>query len=239
MKRADLGCFVSVISHRRPDTVAKMTEIVGPATWFVGDAEDRDMYAQPVEASGGQLSVSGKLCPSRNAALRAAWAEGLPCLELSDDLQRLSVAVSKKTTVPVPLADVVGSMLEACKLTGAFLAGVAPTSNAFYFNPDRPVNTAAFIVGDLILVRPCDLFFDEQLRLKEDYDYTLQHLSKHGCVARVNSVLAAFAHRTNKGGAVAYRTAEREQEAIAHLRAKWGARIRDNPRRPNEILLAL
>jgi hypothetical protein len=44
-------------------------------------------------------------------------------------------------------------------------------------------------------------------------------------------------HRANPGGAVAVRTPEVEQEAIAYLRGKWGDWIKDNPRRPNEILL--
>ena len=45
--------------------------------------------------------------------------------------------------------------------------GVAPTANAFYFNPNRPVKTAAFIVGDFIYVHPNPRFFDENLKLKE------------------------------------------------------------------------
>lgn len=94
-------------------------------------------------------------------------------------------------------------------------------------------------MGDFILVHPCKLFFDEQMKLKEDYDYTMAHIYEFGGVARCNAILAHFAHRSNAGGAVDFRTAEREQEAIAHLKKKWGAYIQDNPKRPNEILLKL
>lgn len=235
MRHKALGVFVSVISHRRPATVPRMQELLGcPVTWVVGDQVDEDAY---LSAGASAVVQGGRLCNSRNLALDLAFMDGLPCVELSDDLKTLAFAVDKKRVRPAAFEEVVLSMQAGCAVTGAHLAGVAPTANPFYYNPNQPLKTAAFIVGDLIYVRPCALRFDEGLRLKEDYDYTLQHLTQFGAVARVDSVLATFAHRTNKGGAVDFRTAEREQEAIAFLRAKWPGRIKDNPRRPDEILL--
>jgi predicted dienelactone hydrolase len=78
--------------------------------------------------------------------------------------------------------------------------------------------------------------FDTELKLKEDYDYTAQHIALHGVVARCDFIFASFKHRTNAGGAVAYRTPEVEQESIKRLQDKWGDAIRLNPRRENEIL---
>lgn len=238
MIREDLGVYLAVISHARPGNVQKMQAMVGEATWYVG-AGERQAYRQ----EGATAVVeSGGLCPSRNAALKDAWAFGVPCIELSDDLRKLQMAVpqeGKNRAVDISFEEAVSTMLEASRLYTAKLAGVAPTANAFYYNPNRPFHHRAFIVGDLILVRPCALLFDERLKLKEDYDYTLAHLSKYHVVARCNGVLATFAHRQNKGGAVDFRTPAREQEAIAILREKWGAAIKDNPRRPNEILLNL
>jgi hypothetical protein len=235
VRRDDLGCYVAIISHARPQAIAKMTELVGGATWFVGYGE------APVYAAASAVVESGKLCESRNAALKAAAAEGLPCVQLSDDLRKLELATDPKHTSKLSFAQAVGLIRDACKIAKAHLGGVAPTANAFYFNPNRPVKTAAFIVGDFIYVHPNPRFFDENLKLKEDYDYTLQHLKWVGRVARVDNVLATFAHRSNPGGAVDYRisNASAEQEAIAYLKKKWGMLIRDNPRRPNEILLNL
>jgi len=130
-------------------------------------------------------------------------------------------------------------MLYAAKTFKSNLVGVAPTANAFYYNPEKPYKTNAFIVGDMILVMPCDLRFDTNMLLKEDYDYTLKHITKYGRVIRADNILAEFAHRTNRGGAVSYRTATLEQVCIAYLKKKWGKKIRDNPRRPNEILMNL
>jgi hypothetical protein len=126
---------------------------------------------------------------------------------------------------------------EASRETGAKLAGAAPTTNLFYFKPENRLSTSSFIVGDFMLIQPCPMRFDEELRLKEDYDYTLKHLARYNVVARCNDLFAYFTHRSNGGGAVEYRTAEREQEAIARLKQAWGARIADNPKRPNEVIL--
>lgn len=227
--------FVSIISARRPDRVPAMNAHVAEATWFVAAGEG-DVY----RAAGAKHVVeSGKLCESRNAALNAAFVLGLPCLQLSDDLKRVKKAHSKTDTEQVTLISAAREMLAAGKQFGAKLCGVAPTSNPYFYNPEKPYRDRAFIVGDMILVFPCDLRFDEKMRLKEDYDYTLRHIEAFGQVLRVDNILAEFAHRSNKGGAVSYRTSELERECIAYLKKKWGKAIKDNPRRPDEILLNL
>jgi hypothetical protein len=238
MLREDLGgIFLSVVSHARPGNVEKMNSLVGEATWFVGHS-DFDAYAD----AGAVVVTSGALCESRNAALELAFHSNALCVELSDDLTRIQVAVqgtNKLVAKDVPFKEAVALVLEGMRQTGAKLGGAAPTSNPFYANVERPVHPSAFIVGDFIAVAPCDLRFDEDMTLKEDYDYTLQHLMKYGTVARRNDVLMTFLHRKNVGGAVEVRTPELEQANIAMLKAKWPQFIADNPRRPDEILLKL
>lgn len=236
MFSAALRSEVFVISAGRPATVAKMTELAGPATWVVPAAE---LEAYRGAGAPAVLADGGGLIAARNRALDMAFSQGHPCIQLSDDLGKLEEAQSPKDKRPMTLAAAVDLMRAATSAAGARLAGIAPVANAFYFNPTRPFHTAAFILGDFLYVLPSEPRFDPALRLKEDYDFTLQHLRAHGAVARCNAVLGHFKHRTNKGGACAYRTAELEQAAIAYLKAKWPGNIKDNPRRPNEILLAL
>jgi len=227
--------YIGVISHKRPKNVPKMEELCGPFTWYVG-AGEAEAY---IDAGAERVVESGGLCRSRNAILDDAFALDLPAIELSDDLRKLEIATAAKEKHDATLDDAVRLMFAAMDSTGSRLVGVAPTSNAFFFNPNKPVHTVAFVVGDLIAVRPTPLRFDEELRLKEDYDYTLQHVVKYGVIARCNSVLATFAHKTNKGGACDYRTTELEQQTIQQLRVKWPGLIKDNPRRKDEILLNL
>lgn len=227
--------YLAVISKGRPDNVAKMREVTGlPLSWYVPASEVADYVAAGADA----VVASGGLCESRNHAINDGAAEGAYTVEFSDDLTGVAYAVDKKRTEALSVPDALRMMLGALRVTHFHLAGVAPTSNPYFSDPEKRIVTHKFVVGDLIMVSPeTDLRFDEELKLKEDYDYTLQHLHTYGGVARVDSIMAVFKHRTNPGGAVAFRTAEREQQAIAYLKAKWPGDIRDNPRRENEILM--
>ena len=225
-----------VISAGRPGNVAAMTRLVGRATWLVPAAE---VKAYLLAGAPVVLDDGGGLIAARNRALDLAFASGRVCIQLSDDLRRLEEALGPKEKRPMAFADAVALMRAATRAAGAKLAGIAPVANAFYFNPARPFHTAAFILGDFMYIHPSTPRFDPSLRLKEDYDFTLQHLREYRAVARCNAILGHFAHRTNKGGACAYRTEELEQAAIAVLKTKWPGMVKDNPRRPNEILLSL
>lgn len=227
---------IAVISHKRAKNVPKVSMALGNVHWYVGAGEAEEYRAHGAEF----VTESGGLCRSRNHAMEDAFAAGKYCVEFSDDIGKVKEAYldgEKKRCRDIPIHIALDRVKKAMTDTGSYLGGVAPTANPFFWHPDKPVSTKNFIVGDFIMIKPCDLRFDEQLRLKEDYDYTLQHLQKYGSVARENGILAVFAHRTNAGGAVAYRTSKTEQEAIDYLKKKWPDNIRDNPRRPDEILM--
>jgi hypothetical protein len=230
------GCFHAVISHKRPQNVAAMGALIGNATWFVGAGE-----AQAYRDAGAEFVVEGGgLCASRNAALDHAFAIGAPCVELSDDLKKLQIAIpngQKNVAGSLSFAEAVTLMRRRLDDFGFKYGGVAPTANPYFFHANRPVSTNLFVVGDFIIVAPSEPRFDENMRLKEDYDFTLQHMRAYGGVVRSNDILASFLHRTNAGGACAVRTSALEQESIAYLKQKWPGAIRDNSRRPDEILL--
>lgn len=226
---------VSIISTGRPDNVEKMQKLVGEQVVWVTKETDRAAY---LAAGATNIVTGGDLCESRNRGLDLAIERNVFAVQLSDDLYRIDRALDKKVTASVSFDHAVNLMIETLQQTNLHLAGVSPTANAFYTDLQKPVKFEHFIVGDFIVVSPdTDLRFDPRLKLKEDYDYTLQHLHRYGGVARLDLLLPKFAHRTNKGGAVDFRTAEKEQEAISFLRSKWPDEIRDNPRRANEILM--
>lgn len=200
-------------------------------TWYVGECE-LDFY----ELEGaGHVVEAGGLMQARNHAIDDAQAQGAWSVQLSDDLYKLENA---DESTPLSVEGAAKAIVAASICQGAHYAGVAPTANKFFYSALRPISEHLFIVGDFIAISPeTPLRFDTNLRLKEDYDYTLQHLETYGTVCRCNYILASFRHRSNKGGAVSYRTPEAEQEAISYLKTKWGDNIRDNAKRPNEILM--
>lgn len=228
---------IAIVSARRPENVPLMeARFSRPQDlhWYVAEG-DHDAYAA---VAAGQVVEGGSLMDSRNLALEAAQQEELFCAQLSDDLEwiKYSPTKSRADWYDISVMSGLDVMYRSLLEVNARLAGVSPTNNPYFVNHD--INPKGFCLGDLMLVHPgSDLRFDDQLRLKEDYDFTLQHLAEHGRVARVDRVLPSFRHYSNTGGAVSYRNDEVEQATIAYLMAKWPGALRPNPKRPNEIIM--
>lgn len=228
---------LAIISHKRPENIEKMEEIVGNPErihWYVGK-NDKKAYRSAL----GEVIEVGDLCKSRNKAIQLANSEDKYCLQLSDDLKECGMVSSSGQLNKPNFTEIIKEMFKILSTTPLYLAGVAPTANLFFYNPLKPIGLKHFILGDMMLIKRNKLKFDEKLSLKEDYDYTLQHIKTYGGVLRLNYILPSFKHRVNKGGAVDIRTDEKEQQAIQYLKNKWGSCIRDNPRRKNEILLKI
>ena len=229
--------YIGIVSHLRSSNVEKMQNLVGKdVVWYVGKDEKKDY----IEAGAKNVIESGALCHSRNQVMEDSKADY--SVQLSDDLkqfEKVSVLGTKKVKTPISLNDLLEEITKQMNKYNLYLGAVSPTNNDFYYSETRPIGFRHFCLGDLHVVKKCDLRFDEKMTLKEDYDYTLQHIQKFGGVCRLNYILPTFIHRVNKGGAVAIRTAEIEQKNIKYLKGKWGGLIKDNPRRPNEILLNL
>jgi hypothetical protein len=226
---------VSIISARRPENVPLMHAYFRAPEdvwWYVADGE-ADAYRA---AGAANVVEGGGLMESRNFALEHAFAEDLHCVQLSDDLEWLRYAptTSRAHWYEIPIEQAFKKLYRGLRSVGAYLAGAAATNNPYFAK--RELNPKGFCLGDMIMVRPgCDLWFDENLRLKEDYDYTLQHLARFGRVARMERVLPSWSHRKNEGGAVAYRTSDIEQQTIQYLLSKWPGALREQHRRQDEV----
>lgn len=188
--------------------------------------------------SRGCLNVfeTGSLMNSRNAALEMAFKDNKICVQLSDDLKRVTTNKNFGAKKEVPLDDAIKELISVFnKVKGVYLMGVPPTSNDFFAKSLVSKNT--FCIGDMLFVKPNELRFDTSLTLKEDYDYTLQHLKVYGNCFRYQKYLFEFEHYKNKGGAVQYRSDDEEMKNITILKSKWGKKVRLNPKRKNEILI--
>jgi hypothetical protein len=72
--------------------------------------------------------------------------------------------------------------------------------------------------------------FDENLSLKEDYDFTLQALTNGKVIYKFKGLFYLPERVTtglkNFGGCSTYRTSEREMEQIKLMKEKWGDLIK-------------
>jgi hypothetical protein len=227
--------WLGIISARRPENVNKMLVTVGPGTWVVPQ-EEASLYEAEGAAVKAVSAPFPNLVASRNLALDLAFAEGLPCVQTDDDFVRIKRAYGKRRTEAITFDDAVELMIGRLQRAGFYHGAVAPTTNAFFVGDIT--SKTGFCIASLCVTLPCSLRFDDEMTLKEDYDYTLQHIAVYGGVVRSNDLLAEYQHYSNSGGAVEVRSTPNEQRNIAYLKAKWGKAIRDNPRRPNEILLS-
>jgi hypothetical protein len=227
-----MNAHIAIISARRPHAVKKMQEFAPNATWYVAHGESRAYE----EAGAANVIEAGSLVTARNYALEDAFDQGLPCLQLSDDLQKLQIIKLNKELGPTNLDNLLKTFDTQANWHGVKLVGVAPTTNPFFFHEKRAIQNTHFCIGDMIYVLPSTPRFDPNIYSKEDYDFTAQHIMEYDGVARLDYVFATFLHYTNAGGAVGIRNEESEQEVRRRLIAKWGSAIKLNKKRKNEIL---
>jgi len=109
--------------------------------------------------------------------------------------------VARESAVEVSL--VAAARLAAALLRlsrgAARLAGGPPTANEGLAVSTRPVSTEAFVVGDFLVIDTTSTpRFDDRFTLKEDYDFTAQHLSEYGRVLRCNKLCLEFRHYVSR-----------------------------------------
>merc|ERR1712014_130798 len=80
---------------------------------------------------------------------------------------------------------------------------------------------------------------DEDMTLKEDYDFSCSHIMAHGSIMRCNRLTLNVKHYDNGGGACSNRDKKGEEEKrnIAILHKKWPGCFRSNPKRKNEVIM--
>jgi hypothetical protein len=256
---------MSVISKGRSDNVPLMMRLFegtgAELTWVVGVGESKAYTAKGAHA----CVEGGGLCKSRNMAIELARTAGKLCVEMSDDLNVVSILLQEgeyakpkdlsegtalaKASLTYLVSPVHAARFLECEMraTGAKLAGAHPTGNPGQMMMNEPTSDDLFIVGDFLVIDPdSEPRFDEKMTLKEDYDLTAQHLFKYGKVLRSNRVCVMATHYTNGGGAVELRghfnkdePNPREQYNIGVLRYKWpGVCPQHGTRGVNEVRFA-
>lgn len=224
---------IYVISHLRPQNVQKMQELIGqPCTWIVAPGEMQSY----LDAGAVSVVEGGNLVGSRNKALELAFAEGAVCVQVSDDMKKIEkLDFSTKQKEVISFSEALEIYKKEIWYSPFNLYGMPPTANAFFVHKPRSLN--AFIIGDFIVVKPSDIRFDPEFLLKEDYDFTAQHIKKYGGVMRFDDMLFTFQHYSNSGGVVSYRNDTLEAEMANKLMAKHPGLFRRNTTRKNEVIL--
>jgi len=218
-------------------------------TWYV-DAASLEEYRN----IGVEAVVGGKLVPARNACLEEAAKQDKIAVELSDDIREwafykgaegkfkleeaneVAKNAQKLRVSPVAAARFLTAKMRAARVDGKrpYLAGVYPLGNVGQAFATAEVSNQHFILGDFFCVdRGSAVRFDERFILKEDYDFTCQHIDTHGSVMRSNRFILGVVHESNAGGACSERdtSGDRERKMISFLEERWPGVFRVNANR--------
>lgn len=130
------------------------------------------------------------------------------------------------------------SAMQLMEDLGTVLFGFQVTKDTMTYREYSPFSFVSTCVASCFGMKVCNLRFDENIRLKEDYDYSLQVMREYRKVLRLNKYVWFVEHQKNKGGCSEYRSHEAELNAINYLKKKWGdSVIQTNKRKDFEIVV--
>jgi hypothetical protein len=89
----------------------------------------------------------------------------------------------------------------------------------------KPFSLTGPVLGPFSAHLRHNVFYDERLFLKEDYDISIQLLSKYKKILRINKYACSCKHADNPGGVVSHRTMDRERQQCEAIMRKWGKDI--------------
>ncbi|MCK9461601.1 MAG: hypothetical protein M0R80_18385 [Proteobacteria bacterium] len=134
-------------------------------------------------------------------------------------------------------------------IDNSFLMAEEIETNLWGFNLSRdkkfyreysPISLSSVLVANFFGMINDGQRFDERVKLKEDYDYSLESLRRHRKILRFNQYAFFVQHQSNSGGCVDYRTMDLEKDTIKLLKRKWGSKIiKTNPKKEYEIKVSV
>tara|TARA_R100000655_G_scaffold102925_1_gene149022 strand:+ start:1255 stop:1971 length:717 start_codon:yes stop_codon:yes gene_type:complete len=126
---------------------------------------------------------------------------------------------------PERIERIIETQFDLCEGWGLKAFGFALAADYKFYREFNPFSTQSVIGANILGIIKNPLRFDERLVVKEDYDYSMQHIAEYGGVLRLNKYGIDVIHLTNEGGCVSYRTKEVEMDAYNVLLKKWGNKV--------------
>lgn len=233
------GFSIYIISRGRPANVKSMQHHLDglSVTWVVREEEITAYKA----AGAMRILEGGSLCQSRNIALQDAFNQNLVCVQLDDDLVQFRWwTMNGFEQIRITTQNAIMRTFKLMKINNLYLGGAMPTTlvHRSHLPAEPEFQTINFISAAFMVVRPTRLRFNEEMTLKEDYDYTVQHIKEYGGVLRVRQLMCrSKKHKVKQGGGGAeYRTPEIERENITRLELTHPGWWRKG-RNENEVIL--
>ena len=226
--------LITIQSAGRVGQVDRMLEALSPLipTWYVpaAQAEEYELAGARVRAVEGTLPMKPK---QQNAALDDGFAEGRIVVLMDDDFLKAQMRdwsqEDKFIVVDVPLHYVIKEMVTELEASNKFLAINAHMFNMRWSRPDSGGwgNGA----GVLMVHKPNQARYDEQMNDTEDLDMVVQHHLYYGGLVKLRKFNAEFHfHRPHfdggkdksySGGYEGHRTDDSTMATARYLNQKY------------------
>ncbi len=106
--------------------------------------------------------------------------------------------------------------------------------------PYKPILTKTYLTASCMgLINDGEFYFDENFKVKEDYEICLRHIVKYGGILGIRYLHWENEHWVTDGGCKDYRTVEMEKKAIKDLAKMYPGMIRSAKRKANTFTIQL
>jgi glycosyltransferase involved in cell wall biosynthesis len=106
--------------------------------------------------------------------------------------------------------------------------------------PYKPILTKTYLTASCMgMINDGEFYFDENFKVKEDYEICLRHIIKYGGILGIRYLHWENEHWKTEGGCKDYRTVEIEKKAIKDLIKLYPGMIRSAKRKANTFTIQL
>jgi hypothetical protein len=220
---------IYIPSHKRAGKV--ITHDYLPDSFICVNEDEVEDYAQFYDREkiiAMPMSVRGNMGKVRNWMLTHCDDEHL--IMLDDDVKymgHMRADGSDRALTAEEAMELFEQGFILAEDLGVKLWGVNLQADPMFYREYTPFSTQSPVLGPFggHILRDNPLRYDENIGLKEDYDFYLQHIQRFHKVLRMNMYHYMAGHIVGEGGCIAHRTMEKEVKQLQYLLKKWGSSV--------------
>ncbi len=214
-------------SYKRPEK--SITQINYPSVKLVV----RESEAEEYKKNGNDIivcpdSAQGNISRVRNWILDNLL-DDVDCLIILDDDCKEISRWQDQTNTKLEEEELIRFCQQTslvCKELGFKLWGLNTVTDKGAYREYTPFSFIQFIGCPFHAhIKGTELRYDEDLQLKEDYDFTLQNIKKYKGCLRVNYANYNVKQSEQEGGCANIRSLKKEKQQFFALQKKWGKDI--------------
>lgn len=146
----------------------------------------------------------------------------------------------KRVTDEKTYIDHISKMFEICYQTGSKINGLFTSGNNLTLYPYNPYIFNGVCLGSCMgIVNDGEYFFDEDYKVKEDYELSLRHITDKGFIVRSNILFMQHEHTQLQGGCRDSRRIEKEKDAIKRLIDRYPGCVKSAKHRGTSFAIQL